>query len=47
MMTYTIIAPELYIECDTCHVKVFAENDLAVVEKWNSRTAEQQSEVPK
>lgn len=39
----TVIAPELYIECDLCHVRVFGENDLVVVEKWNKRSADSAS----
>lgn len=34
---FTVIAPEMFIECDKCHAQVFAENDLAVVENWNRR----------
>jgi hypothetical protein len=35
----TVIAPEIFIECSRCHAQVFADNDLAVFEKWNERAA--------
>lgn len=36
----TVISPELFIECDNCHARGFADNDLAVIEKWNDQQSQ-------